>query len=120
MYIKNGKVFTVFLKICELNDRKAASERALLDICTKLQIPTGRISAFSSDSTAVMVECRNGVAAKLKEYIPHLVAIHSVLIRLQTVYYFFQNSSVPTAHLQEIQQVLGDPSLKLKEPKHVH
>ena len=87
-----------------------------------------------------MVGHRNGVATKPKDRIPHLVAIHCVAhrlalatahasdsvacikkyaITLQTICYFFQNNSVRMAHLQEIQQILGDPSLKFKEPKHV-
>ena len=140
-YIKNGKTVTRFLKIQDLFDGTAVTiETALLEILSKLQIPLEKVAAFGSDGAAVMVGRRNGVATKLKDRIPHLVAIHCVAhrlalatahasdsvacikkysITLQTIYYFFQNSSVRMAHLQEIQQILGDPSLKFKEPKHV-
>lgn len=120
-YIKNGDIVTRFLKIQDLLDGRAITiEAALIDILSKLQIPLEKVTAFGSDGAAVMVGRRNGVATKLKDRIPHLVAVHCVAhrlalatahasdsiayikkysITLQTIYYFFQNSSVRMAHL---------------------
>lgn len=82
--------------------------------------------AFGSDGASAQEWCYS----KAKRSSPALLAIHSVpavatalflvsrniSVTLQTI---FQKSSVRTAHLHEIQHVLGDPSQKFKEPKPV-
>lgn len=140
-YIKNGKACTRFLKIKGLADGKAVTiEKALIEICTKANISVEKIAAFGSDGASVMVGRHEGVAARLKGHVSHIISIHCAAHRLalatahaseavtyikkystmlKTIYAFYHRSPVRTASLHEIQQVLGDPSIKFKEPKHV-
>ena len=140
-YIKNGKAYTRFLKIKELTNGSAPTiERALLELCTEGRIPLEKIAAFGSDGAPVMIGRREGVAAKLKVHIPHLVSIHCAAHRLalatshasekvpyikryskllESIYHFYQKSTTRQVRLHQMQQVFGDPNLKLKEPKHV-
>ena len=115
-YVKDGKIDTRFLKIHELFDGKQLKHLFLKFYLSSRFLC--KIGAFGSDGAAVMVGRRNSVATNLTDRIPHLVAIHCVAhslalatahasdcikkysITLQTIYYFFQNSSVRMAHLQ--------------------
>ena len=86
-YIKNGEVVTRFLKIQDLLDGTVVTiETALIDILSKLQIPLEKVAVFGSDGAAVMVGRRNGVATKLKNRIPHLVAVQCVCSSLGISY----------------------------------
>ena len=93
-----------------------------------------------SDGANVITGKRNGVAKKLKDLNPKLTDIHCICHRLAlaskdafneipylkkyeetlaALFKFYHNSSVRAAALKEIQRVLEDPELKLKEAKHV-
>ena len=95
---------------------------------------------FGSDGASVMTGRVSGVAARLSQSNPYLVAIHCVAHRLAlacsqageriayiqkfkkaltTLYWFFQASAVRTAGLKAIQEMFDTPSLKLKEAKDV-
>ena len=67
-YIKNGKAYTRFKELT--NGSAPTIERALLQLCTEGWIPLEKIDE------AHVIGRREGVAAKLKVHIPHLVTIH--------------------------------------------
>ena len=87
-----------------------------------------------------MTRKRTGAAKKLKDLNPKLIDIHCICQKLAldlkdafneipylkkyeetltALFKFYHNSSVHAAALKEIQRVLEDPELKLKEAKHV-
>ncbi|XP_060085540.1 zinc finger protein 862-like [Ylistrum balloti] len=87
-----------------------------------------------------MLGCRNGVAALLKQQVPHLMSNHCVAHRLalsssqaansipylkkfkaivEQLYRFYNYSPVQTAALHEIQVILNDPKIKITQAKDV-
>jgi hypothetical protein len=96
------------------------------------------ILGFGSDGASVMVGKTKGLAAKMKEESPHCVSIHCMAHRLNLatsqasenvpymqefekllsdLYYYFGGSKSGNRKcaLEEIQKVLKDPMLKIKE-----
>lgn len=94
-----------------------------------------KMCGFGSDGASIMIGKRNGVAAKLKDKVPWLVNSHCVAHRLALacsqaadevpymkkfkailaqLYRFYEHSSVRTAGLKDIQNVLSAPDLHLK------
>ena len=78
----SDKVFfeckTRFGKIMQLKSCEASSIFTVIEEFYKKYSWSCIKCLFTSDGTAVMLGRRNGVAVKLKEYIPHLVQQHSV------------------------------------------
>ena len=132
-------VRSIFLRVCELSDGKADTiTTSILELLTKLDISINRVMGFGSDGASVMVGRRAGVATRLKERNPQMVAIHCVAHRLalavaqagdgvpyikkfkillHNLFSFYDNSPVRTAGLRAIQEILDNPSLKLKQAK---
>ncbi|XP_015272828.1 PREDICTED: uncharacterized protein LOC107115600 [Gekko japonicus] len=128
MYIKfrktGGDHKTVFAGIVKL---AACNSAAIVDSIRKFydenHLDMNRMVMFTSDGASVMLGKRNGVAALLRESIPHLLEQHCVVHRedlgiddawktipfikkvetlIRTVYTVFSRSSVRKAKLEEI------------------
>ena len=139
-YVFQGKTKTSFLKIADLPNGKADTiENKLLDMCRQCEIPMNKVFGFGSDGASVMVGRVSGVATRMKAHNPELVFIHCGAHRvalassqaatqipylkkfdshLTTLYYHFENSPVREAALHHIQEIMGDPELKLKKAIH--
>ena len=138
---ETGKPCSTFLKIRDLADGTAGRiEEAIRAYLADRELPMGKLMGFGSDGASVMTGRVSGVAARLRQSNPYLVAIHCVAHRLAlacsqageriayiqkfkkaltTLYWFFQASAVRTAGLKAIQEMFDTPSLKLKEAKDV-
>ena len=139
--LPSGVVKTMFLDITDLQDGTASTiEQSLLLCLERYGLDISKSRGFGSDGAAVMVGRRNGVATRLKARQPRLLAVHCINHRLalaaahaadqipylqqfkatvRTLYLFYQNSSVRMAGLHAIQEVLDNPSIKLKQAKDV-
>lgn len=136
----NGELRSNFLTITELFNGKADTiMKALKEFLSSVNDDMRQFTALGSDGANVIIGKHNGVSAKLKLENPALISIHCIANRLaltakgsfahipylkkykimSCLYNFFENSSLRTAGLKEIQRVLEEPSLKLKEAKHV-
>ena len=68
----------------------------------KIQVSLDNLIMFTSDRASVMLGCDNGVQAKLKSVVPHLIEFHCVAHRealsvnqaYQSVSYFVQIQSM--------------------------
>ncbi|XP_006824225.1 zinc finger protein 862-like [Saccoglossus kowalevskii] len=139
---KEGNAKTSFVHISDIFDGKAETiETAIVNFCEKnMFLLNSKMAALGSDGASVMVGKRTGVATRLKERNPILINVHCVAHRLalassqamdkikylhristtlQQLYYFYQNSSVRMSGLKEIESVLNEPQIKLKEAKSV-
>ena len=134
--LTTGDVTTSFVAIEDLAYGKAETiETAIIDITNKKSVEVAGHRGFGSDGAPVMTGRRNGVAKMLSERFPKLISVHCVNHRLafaaahaaddvpylvrfkatvQTLFLFYQNSSVRMAGLRVIQEVLDDPVIKLK------
>ena len=123
----------------ELSDGKADTITAsILELLTSLDLSITKVMGFGSDGASVMVGRRAGVATLLKEKNPQVVDIHCVAHRLalavaqagdvvpyvkkfknllHNLFSFYVNNPVCTAGLRAIQDILNNPSLKLKQAK---
>ncbi|XP_070559661.1 zinc finger protein 862-like isoform X2 [Ptychodera flava] len=135
------EVKTAFVHIDDLADGKACSiVKSTQDMFAQLDLSFTDCTALGSDGAAVMVGRRTGVATQLRELNSSMINIHCVAHRLalaagqamagipylkrlsstlQQLFYFYQNSAVRMAGLQEIQKILGSSEVRLKEAKHV-
>ena len=136
-----GEPCTTFLKVQDLVDGTAVRiVESLRFYLNEKQLLFSNLMGFGSDGAAVMTGRISGVATRLRQYNPFLVAVHCAAHRLaltcsqagakvlyvkkfkkslSTLYWFFQASAVRTAGLKAVQEVLDDPCLKLKEAKDV-
>nr|XP_006823127.1 PREDICTED: uncharacterized protein LOC100368807 [Saccoglossus kowalevskii] len=135
------EVKTAFINMDDLINGKAET---IVESTEKFFEKTGlrfdQLSGLGSDGASVMVGKKTGVSTRLREKSPELINIHCMAHRLalassqtvnevpyikkfssilQQLFYYYQNSSVRMAGLTEIQKILGDPVLKLKEAKSV-
>ena len=97
-----------------------------------------RLCAFGSDGASVMTGRLSGVAVRLMQHSPRMIAVHCINHRLalaashasdsvpylkhfksilQTLFFFYQNSAVCMANLHLIQEILNDPLIKCKLAK---
>ena len=127
-YALDGELRVRYFKISDLKDGTAVTIEAEL-------LSMSKIVGFGSDGASVMVGRRNGVATRLKSYNPSLISVHCVAHRLalaaaqaadtipylkkfkkyvSQIFYYYHNSSVRSASLKAIQEVLDDPVLKTK------
>ena len=132
---------TAFLKNLTINDPKSTARvlyQHVRDCLTGEELDVSRVLGFGSDGAAVMVGKKGGVAALLRKESPHGVNIHCVAHRfnlatsqaskdipflkkiestLTDLYYHFGGSKSGNrkCELAEIQKVLEDPVLKVKE-----
>ena len=132
---------TSFLAIDDLSDGIAETiKHALIGITSKKSNNVSKLRGFGSDGAPVMTGTRNGVAKRLTDRFPCLISVRCVNHRLalaaahaaddipylirfkatvQTLFLFYQNSTVCMAGLHAIQVVLDDQIIKLKQAKDV-
>ena len=103
-----------------------------MQFCGKMEFDIlTELFAIGNDGASVMLGCRGGVSALMKERVPYLIANHCVSHRLalacgqaadeityhkiqkHQLYRFYQNCVVRMAGLKSIQEVVNDPQLKL-------
>ena len=136
-----GKINSYFLKMVKLDDGKANTiVAAITDYLKEIGISTSQLSSFGSDGAAVMIGRNAGVSTQLKILNPALINVHCICHRLalasaqaagevtylqkvqeilSSLFSFYNKSAVRTAGLKEMQEMLGDPQLKIKEAKFV-
>jgi hypothetical protein len=133
---KKGILKTRFLCLVPLTGCNAESiTKVLVDIFEKKKI-LSKLVAFASDGASVMLGKNEGVAAKLSKICTYpLIVNHCVAHRLalackdakkeikfyeeieslvKKIYNYFKNSCSRIQQLQEIQNLLDDPILKIK------
>ena len=138
---ENFNVCTHLLKNICISDPKSDA-KVLYDSLFKYlvdeEIDIGKLKGFGSDGAAVMVGKRSGVATRLKEVSPHCVNIHCMAHRfnlctsqasknvtyvkefekiLTDLFYYFGGSKSGNrkCELEEIQKILDDPQVKMKQ-----
>ena len=127
-----------------INDVDGKAETIVNEIKTLLttkNIPLEKVSSLASDGAAVMTGKYNGVGAKLRQDIPHLVQVHCVAhklalaagqacrdvtlfneyqLTLKNIYRYFNNSALRYNELRALQDLLQtDEDMRqvtLKEP----
>ena len=139
-YATGEGIKTSYLNIRDLvNGRAETIESALLQVLRDKSIDVTKLRGFSSDGASVMTGRLTGVATRLKQHTPRMLAVHCANHRLalaaahaadnipylqryksilQTLY-FYQNSAVGMASLHSIQEVLNDPHIKCKLAEYV-
>jgi Domain of unknown function (DUF4371) len=133
---KEGIIKTRFLCLVPLTSCNSESiTKILVDIFEKKNI-LSKFVAFASDGASVMLGKNEGVAAKLSRICTYpLIVNHCVAHRLalackdakkeinfygiveslvKRIYNYFKNSCFRIQQLQEIQNILDDPVLKIK------
>jgi hypothetical protein len=133
---KKGILKTRFLCLIPLTNCNSESiTKVLVDIFEKKKI-LSKLVAFASDGASVMLGKNEGVAAKLSRICTYpLIVNHCVAHRLalackdakkevkfygevetlvKKIYNYFKNSCSRIQKLQEIQNILDDPILKIK------
>ena len=139
--VKDGNPESHFLKMLKLEDGKADTiVAALTGYLGEAGISLYHVSRFGSDGAAVMIGSRAGVATQFKALNPALINVHCICHRLAlaasqaamevdylkkvkevltSLFHFYSNSAVRTAGLEHMQELLGDPTLHVKEAKDV-
>jgi hypothetical protein len=122
----------------DLNDAFAICiTAALLNVLEVRGLNVAHMVGFGSDGASVMTGKISGVGVLLKEHAKQMVQIHCMAHRLALVcvdavkdnpymqdyqtklgqlYAFFSRSAVRCDKLEQIQEVLGDEKIRLKEP----
>ncbi|XP_076103623.1 zinc finger protein 862-like [Mytilus galloprovincialis] len=129
---------TSFLTLIDVPDGKADTlVAALKQFMTENQLPAHSFIGLGSDGAAVMVGKKTGVATQLKADLnSELINIHCIAHRLalaaaqasnnipylqkfksilKQLFYYYQNSAVRMSGLKQLEHILGDPAIKLKE-----
>ncbi|XP_066298487.1 zinc finger protein 862-like [Branchiostoma lanceolatum] len=137
-----GKLQVKFLKVVPLKDGKALTiKNALMQHLEGKDLSLQKVAGFGSDGAACMIGRKGGVATLLKVDNQTMINIHCVAHRaalaigqaggrvkyigetfkpnLLSLFLFYNNSSVRSEGLKEIQEVLNDLQLKMKQPKDV-
>ena len=141
-YEKNGKAVTKFLFNSCIRDGKSYTiVNCIPEEFQKLGIPLSKCTSIATDGAAVMTGKKTGVGVQLKsKYCPFATATHCVAHRLNlacsdsikkdeyltkfktqfnSLYIFMSSSSIRHTTLHEIQQVLDEPNITVKEPHSV-
>jgi hypothetical protein len=139
VYIKyitpSNTVCTRFLSNVEVPDGAADTiYQAIRDLLELHKIPFEKMIAFASDGASVMTGIHTGVAAQLKERLPHIFSVHCIAHRLQLasidsvnedrsfsqfestlkhINSYFSRSTSRLHELRSIQEECKDPILKL-------
>ena len=108
----------------------------MLSVCRQADISLSEFFGFESDGASVMTGCRNGVAVRLRNQNPEMISIHCGAHRLalassqaayaipylkrfdehlNTLFYYFANTSVREAALHQVQTMMDEPVLCLKK-----
>ena len=100
-------------------------------------VPLHNLMGFGSDGASVMTGIKSGVATRFRQLCPHMINIHCMAHRFnlctslaskdipylkntfepmfRDIYYYFDKSANRAAELKELQKVLDEPQLKMKE-----
>lgn len=132
---------TYFLENITIDNPKSDAKVLFeaIDSCLKEKgIDISKVKGFGSDGASVMVGKHSGVATRVKNLTPHCVNIHCMAHRfnlataqasknipqmkdfektLSDLYYYFGGSKSGNrkCELEEIQKILDDPVVKIKE-----
>ena len=132
---------TLFLENICIDDVKSSADvlfKHLIQCLSEKGLDINKCLGFGSDGASVMTGRHNGVASKVKQKSPHCVAIHCMAHRLNLcssqaskgieylktfektctdLYYYFGGSKSGNrkCELTEIQKVLDDPRINVKE-----
>jgi len=119
------------------NGTAAGITAALLKVLEDRKLDVTRMVGFGSDGASVMTGKHNGVGTLLKKHANHMVVIHCMAHRLALVcvdaakenpymqdyrtklgqlYAYFSCSATRYEKLEQIQSVLADEKVRLKEP----
>jgi len=128
-YLKNFEVHVKYLTLVKLPHSTAECNfDTLLSVLKDRGVDTKRITGFSSDGCNVMFGCNTGVATRLKEQQPYLLAAHCIAHKLalasadaaksvsfvnNDLHKFFGNSPKKFDKLAAWQKELEQPSLKV-------
>lgn len=137
-YVSMGDVCTEFVTVVQMSDGKAMTiTSAVENECKTLGLDLNKVVGLGSDGAAVMTGTIGGVGVLLRKSCPSLVHVHCAAHRLAldcidaskdipymlkykgylgSLYSYFSSSAVRTAQLSELQEVLSEPGIKLKQP----
>ncbi|MCO5560469.1 hypothetical protein L7F22_014084, partial [Adiantum nelumboides] len=77
-----GSSVTRFVRLVRIKDGKAQSMfNAIMDLFADMQLDKKKLVGFASDGASSMVGIREGLVAKLRSEVPHLVGIHCIVHR---------------------------------------
>ena len=135
---RDGTLNTKLLGNVKIEDGTAAGiTAALLNVLEERGLNVAHMVGFGSDGASVMTGRIRGVGVLLKEHAKHMVQIHCMAHRLALVcvdavkdnaymqeyqtklgqlYTYFSRSAIRCDKLEQIQEVLGDEKVRLKEP----
>ena len=131
------KIELKFMKLLALQECDAMSIfTSVVKYFEEIQVSMDKLIMFTSDGASVMLGCENGVQAKLKSVVPHLVEFHCVAHRealsvsqayksvgyfvqiesiLSAIYSYFAHSSVRTERLKLVFKVLNKKFIRLQK-----
>ena len=131
------KIELKFMKLLALQECDAMSIfTSVVKYFEEIQVSMDKLIMFTSDGASVMLGCENGVQAKLKSVVPHLVEFHCVAHRealsvsqayksvgyfvqiesiLRAIYSYFTHSSVRTERLKLVFKVLNKKFIRLQK-----
>ena len=132
-YVCDNDFKVHYLKIKDMKDGSAEIiEDELLNLCQEKELNLSKVVGFGSDRASVMMGSNSGVATRLKSHNPSLISVHciahclalavaqaadsilylKILKIVSQIYYYYNNSAVRSASLNDIWEV--DPVLKTK------
>ena len=134
---KNLMVYCQFLKLLALKECDADSIfKSVAEYFHEIDVSMDKMIMFTSDGASVMLGCSNGVQAKLKSVVPHLMEFHCVAHRealsvsqayqsveyfiqiesmLRAIYSYFSHSSVRTERLKLVFSVLNKKFVRIQK-----
>lgn len=135
---KHGNIISTFLHLAELTECNAqAIVDALHDTLAKFGLNIQNLRGIGTDNASVMVGINNGVYAKLKEEVPHLILIrcvcHSLQLAvshataqilprhleflIQETYNWFSKSAIRQSTYENLYKAINDGQEPLKIPQ---
>ena len=140
--VVGGKLVTRFLKIVDINDGKA---RTIVDAITtyleSAELDISKLSSFGSDGASVMTGRLGGVATPLRTRNSQMIAVHCICHRLAlasgqasnqvkylkqmkehllALWKFFHFSTVRSAQLRSMQDIMDSPELNIVKGVDTH
>ena len=136
----DGKSKVVFAENRNVADGANTIVGAIRSFLNDHTVPYEKVAGLGSDGAAVMTGVRNGVGVQLKQVYPLLVHVHCLAHRLtfvvsqaageipqlkayqldiNNIYQHYRYSAVRYNKLREIQQVVDETPVTLKQPSSV-
>lgn len=106
-YLKDGTSQTEFLTVLPLADGRTdtITDTLIAYLTEEAGLDLDKMCALCSDGASVMVGRENGVAAKLRRRVPHLLNNHCVAHRLALA---AAQGAKDISYLQKFKAILGD------------